>query len=42
MILKGTIDGGLADDNEVNNELDRHVPVAVWRDQMENGFLRRC
>ena len=38
MILKGTIDGGLADDNEANNELDRHVPVAVWRDQMENGF----
>ncbi len=33
-----SIDGGLADDNEVNNELDRHVPVAVWRDQMENGF----
>ena len=38
MILKGTIDGGLADDNEVNNELDRHVPVAAWSDAMENGF----
>jgi len=38
MILKGTIDGGLADDNEANNEFERHMPVAVWRDQMENGF----
>ncbi|MEE3231568.1 MAG: hypothetical protein VX235_00615, partial [Candidatus Thermoplasmatota archaeon] len=38
IILRGTIDGGLADDNEVNNELDREVPVAVWKDPMDNGF----
>ena len=38
IILKGTIDGGLADDNEENNELERHMPVAVWSDEMENGF----
>ena len=38
IILRGTIDGGLADDNEDNNELDREVPVAVWKDAMDNGF----
>ena len=38
IILRGTIDGGLADDNEDNNEFDREVPVAVWKDPMDNGF----
>ena len=38
IIVRGTIDGGLADDNEDNNELDREIPVAVWNDPMENGF----
>ena len=36
--LLGIIDGGLADDNEQNNELSRDIPVAVWHDPMENGF----
>ena len=38
IILRGTIDGGLADNNEDNNELNREVPVAVWQDPMDNGF----
>ena len=38
IILRGTIDGGLADDNGDNDVLDREVPVAVWDDPMENGF----
>ena len=38
LFLKGFIDGGLADDNEANNELNRHVPVAARSDAMENGF----
>ena len=38
IILRGIIDGGLADDNEENNELDREVPVAAWKDAMDNGF----
>jgi uncharacterized membrane protein len=36
--LKGIIDGGLGDDNEVNNNLLRNIPVALWHDPMENGF----
>ena len=38
IILRGIIDGGLADDNEENNQLDREMPVAVWDDPMENGI----
>ena len=38
IILRGIVDGGLADDTESNNELDRYVPVAMWNDAMENGF----
>jgi len=38
IILRGIVDGGLADDTESNNELDRYVPVAMWNDPMENGF----
>ena len=38
IILRGIVDGGLADDTETNNELDRYVPVAMWNDPMENGF----
>lgn len=38
ILLRGIIDGGLADDTESNNELDRYVPVAMWNDPMENGF----
>lgn len=37
IILRGTVDGGLGDDNEANNQLDREMPVAVWNDPMENG-----
>jgi len=36
--LLGIIDGGLADDNDQNNELSRDIPVAVWHDPMDNGF----
>ena len=38
ILLRGIIDGGLADDTESNNELNRYVPVAMWNDPMENGF----
>ena len=38
IILRGIVDGGLADDTESNNELDRYIPVAMWNDPMENGF----
>ena len=38
IILRGIVDGGLADDTESNNQLDRYVPVAMWNDPMENGF----
>ena len=38
IILRGIVDGGLADDTESNNELDRFLPVAMWNDPMENGF----
>lgn len=37
IILKGIIDGGLADDNPDNDVYDRPVPVAVWDDPMDNG-----
>ena len=38
IILRGIVDGGLADDNPDNNQLDRVMPVAVWNDPMENGI----
>ena len=38
IILRGIVDGGLADDNPDNNQLDRLMPVAVWNDPMENGI----
>jgi len=38
IILRGIVDGGLADDNDANNQLDRELPVAVWNDPMENGI----
>ena len=36
--LIGMVDGGLADDNQGNNDLMRLMPVAIWQDSMENGF----
>ena len=38
IILRGIVDGGLADDNYENNEFDRLMPVAIWNDPMENGI----
>ena len=38
IILRGVIDGGLADDNPDNDNLDREMPVAIWNDHMENGL----
>ena len=36
--LTGMVDGGLADDNQDNNQLTRLMPVAIWHDSMDNGF----
>ena len=38
IILRGAVDGGLADSNHANDELDRLMPVALWNDPMENGI----
>ena len=38
IILRGIVDGGLADDNSNNNQYDRLMPVAIWNDPMENGI----
>ena len=36
--LMGMVDGGLADDNQDNNQVTRLMPVAIWHDSMDNGF----
>ncbi len=38
IILRGLIDGGLADGNSNNNQLDYQMPVAIWNDAMDNGI----
>ena len=37
-IVKGVIDGGPSDANEVNDELSDEVPVAIWYDSMDRGL----
>ncbi|MCH2358283.1 MAG: hypothetical protein MK235_02030, partial [Candidatus Poseidoniales archaeon] len=37
-IVKGVVDGGTSDDNDVNDELIDEVPVAIWYDNMDRGL----
>ena len=39
MILRATIDGGVLDSNEANDEYEEAVPVALWRDKLEGSIL---
>ena len=39
MILRATIDGGVLDTNDANDQYEEVAPVALWRDKLEGPIL---